>query len=51
MQLDMEIVQDTWEVCGLGYTIIFHLNLLDLVEGGSTWEEVKALTRALGMRA
>ena len=51
MRLDMEIVQDTWEACGLGYTILFHLGLLDLGEGGSIWEEVKALTRARGMRA
>ena len=33
------------------YIIIFRLSLLDLVEGGSTWEEVKALAQALRMRA
>ena len=43
MRLDMKIVRDTWEVCGPDYTIIFHLSLLDLVEGGSAWEEVKTL--------
>ena len=34
-------------MCGPGYTIIFRLSLLDLVEGGSNWEEVKALAQAL----
>ena len=39
MRLDVEILRDTWEACGPGYTIIFHLSLLDLVE------------QALGVRA
>ena len=47
MQLDVEIVRDTRDVCGPDYTIIFHLSLLDLVEDRSTWEEVKALVQAL----
>ena len=47
MRLDVEIVRDAWEVCGPDYTIIFHLSLLDLVEGRSAWEEVKALAQAL----
>ena len=47
MRLDVEIVRDTREACGPDYTIIFHLSLLDLVEGGSTWEEVKALAQTL----
>ena len=47
MRLNMEIVRDAREACGPDYTIIFHLSLLDLVEGGSTWEEVKALAHTL----
>ena len=50
VRLDVEIVRDTWEACGPGYTIIFHLSLLDLVEGGRTWEEVKALVQLLRMQ-
>ena len=47
MWLDVEIVRDTREACGPEYTIIFHLSLLDLVEGWSTLEEVKTLMQAL----
>ena len=47
MRLDVDIVRDTWEECDPGYAIIFHLSLLELVEGGSTWEEVKTLAHAL----
>ena len=47
MRLDVDIVRDTWEACGPGYTIIFHISLLDLLEGGSTWEEVKVLAQTL----
>ena len=39
-RLNMEIVWDTRVACSPDYTIIFHLSLLDLVEGGSAWEEV-----------
>ena len=39
----MEIVRDTREACGRDNTTIFYLGLLDLVEGGSAWEEVKTL--------
>ena len=51
-RLNMEIVWDTRVACSPDYTIIFHLSLLDLVEGGSTWEEVKvkALVQALEYR-
>ena len=47
MRLDVEIVRETWEACGPDYTIIFHLSLLDMVEGGSTWGEVKAPVQTL----
>ena len=46
MRLDVEIVRDTQEVCDPDDTIIFHLNLLDLADGRSSWEEVKALALA-----
>ena len=46
MRLDTEIMRDTREACGPNYTIIFHLSLLDLVEGRITWEGVKALALA-----
>ena len=45
-RLKVEIAQDTRVTCGPDYTTIFHLSLLDLVEGGSTWEEL-ALAQAL----
>ena len=47
MRFDMEIVRGTREAYGPDYTIIFYLTPLDLVEGGSTWEEVKELAQAL----
>ena len=46
MRLDVEIMWDTRKACGPDCTIIFHLSRLDLVEGGSTWEEL-ALAQAL----
>ena len=48
MRLALEIVRDTWQTCGRDYIIIFRLSLLDLVEGRSTWEEVRALAYAGG---
>ena len=50
MRLNVETVRDTREACDPDYTIIFHLSLLDLVEGGSAWEEVKALAQALALQ-
>ena len=47
MRLDVEIVLNTREACGPNFITIFNLGLLDLVEGGNTWEEVKALAQAL----
>ena len=46
MRLDVEIVRDTREACGPDNTIIFHLSLLNLVEGWNTWEKL-ALAQAL----
>ena len=47
MRLAVEIVWDAREACGPDYIIIFRLVLLNLVEGGITLEEVKALAQTL----
>jgi 2,4-dienoyl-CoA reductase (NADPH2) len=43
MRLPLEIVRRTRAVTGDQFIIIFRLSMLDLVEGGSTWEEVELL--------
>jgi 2,4-dienoyl-CoA reductase (NADPH2) len=43
----LEVVRAVRERAGPRFIIIFRLSLLDLVEGGSTWDEVVALARAL----
>jgi len=43
----LEVVRAVRERAGPQFIIIFRLSLLDLVEGGSTWDEVTALARAL----
>ena len=47
MRLAVEIVSETRKACGLDFIIIFRLSMLDLVEDGSSWEEIKALAQAL----
>ena len=47
MRFPVEIVRRTREVVGAGFIIIFRLSMLDLVEGGSSWEEVVALAKAV----
>ncbi len=42
-----EIVRRTRERVGREFIIIFRLSMLDLVEGGSTWDEIVALARAI----
>jgi 2,4-dienoyl-CoA reductase (NADPH2) len=42
-----EIVRRTRERVGHDFIIIFRLSMLDLVEGGSTWDEVVALAKAI----
>ena len=43
----LEIVRGTRSRVGPNFIIIFRLSMLDLVEGGSTWDEVVALAKAL----
>ena len=43
----VEIVRRTREAVGTNFIIIFRLSMLDLVEDGSTWEEVVALGKAI----
>lgn len=44
-RLPKEIVRRVREVCGEDFIIIYRLSMLDLVEGGSNWEEVVELAR------
>jgi 2,4-dienoyl-CoA reductase (NADPH2) len=43
----VEIVRRTREKVGPSFIIIFRLSMLDLVEDGSTWEEVVQLAKAI----
>jgi 2,4-dienoyl-CoA reductase (NADPH2) len=43
----LEIVRKTRKKVGKNFIIIFRLSMLDLVEGGSTWEEVVQLAKGL----
>jgi 2,4-dienoyl-CoA reductase (NADPH2) len=45
MRFPVEIVRRTRETVGDGFPIIYRLSLLDLVEGGQTWDEVVALAK------
>jgi 2,4-dienoyl-CoA reductase (NADPH2) len=45
MRFPVEIVRRTRETVGDGFPIIYRLSLLDLVEGGQTWDEVVTLAR------
>ncbi|TFH88657.1 FAD-dependent oxidoreductase [Billgrantia azerbaijanica] len=47
MRFAVEIVRRIREAVGEEFLIIFRLSMLDLVEEGSTWEEVVALGRAI----
>jgi 2,4-dienoyl-CoA reductase (NADPH2) len=43
----VEIVRRTREAAGRDFIIIYRLSMLDLVDGGSTWDEVVALAKAV----
>ncbi|MGO4257195.1 FAD-dependent oxidoreductase [Marmoricola sp. RAF53] len=43
MRFPVEIVRRTREAVGDGFPIIYRISLLDLVEGGQTWDEVLEL--------
>lgn len=47
IRFPLEIVRKTREKVGKNFIIIFRLSMLDLVEGGSTWEEVVLLAKEL----
>jgi 2,4-dienoyl-CoA reductase (NADPH2) len=47
IRFPVEIVRRTREAAGRNFIIIYRLSMLDLVEGGSTWDEIVALARAV----
>ena len=47
MRLPLEIVARTRAAVGPDFIIIYRLSMLDLVEGGSTWEEIVELAQAV----
>ena len=47
MKFPVEIVKKVRERVGENFIIIYRLSMLDLVEGGSTWEEVVQLAKAV----
>jgi 2,4-dienoyl-CoA reductase (NADPH2) len=47
MRLPLEIVQRTREATGKDFIIIFRLSMIDLVPGGSSWDEIVTLGKAV----
>jgi len=47
MRLPVEIMQRTREAVGQDFIIIYRLSMIDLVPGGSTWDEVVMLGKAI----
>jgi 2,4-dienoyl-CoA reductase (NADPH2) len=47
MRFAVETVGRTREAIGPEFIIIYRLSMLDLIEGGSTWDEVVALAKAI----
>ncbi|HEX2894372.1 MAG TPA: NADPH-dependent 2,4-dienoyl-CoA reductase [Marmoricola sp.] len=47
MRFPVEVVRRTRETVGDGFPIIYRISLLDLVEGGQTWDEVVTLAHRL----
>ena len=47
IKFPIEIVRRTREKVGQNFIIIFRLSMLDLVEGGSSWEEVVMLAKEI----
>jgi 2,4-dienoyl-CoA reductase (NADPH2) len=47
MRFPIAIVRRTREAVGPKFIIIYRLSMLDLVEGGSTWDEVVSLAQAV----
>ena len=51
MRLPLEIVQRTREAVGKDFIIIYRLSMIDLVPGGSSWDEVVTLGKAVAQGA
>ena len=47
MRFPVEVVRRTREAVGDGFPIVYRISLLDLVEGGQTWDEVVDLAHGL----
>ena len=47
IKFPIEIVRQTREAVGKNFIIIYRLSMLDLVEDGSSWEEVEELAKAI----
>ncbi len=47
MRLPVEIVRRVREAVGRDFIIIYRLSMLDLIEGGSSWDEVVVLAKAI----
>jgi 2,4-dienoyl-CoA reductase (NADPH2) len=47
MRLPLEIVQRTREAVGKDFILIYRLSMIDLVPGGSSWDEVVTLGKAV----
>ncbi|BFI96182.1 MAG: FAD-dependent oxidoreductase [Rhodanobacter sp.] len=47
MRFPVEIVRRTRAAVGRNFIIIYRLSMLDLVEGGQSWDEIVALARAI----
>jgi 2,4-dienoyl-CoA reductase (NADPH2) len=47
MRLPVEIVERTREAVGRDFIIVYRLSMLDLVPGGSSWDEVVLLARGI----
>ncbi|MGO4381075.1 FAD-dependent oxidoreductase [Pseudoduganella sp. RAF19] len=47
MRLSVEIVRRVREAVGLNFIVMYRHSLLDLVDGGNTWDEVVTVAKAL----
>ncbi|MCX7645722.1 MAG: NADPH-dependent 2,4-dienoyl-CoA reductase [Rhodobacteraceae bacterium] len=47
MRLPVEVVRRVRQAAGADFIVIYRISLIDLVPGGSTWDEVVALARAI----
>ena len=47
IRLPLEIIRQTRERVGPNFILIYRLSMLDLVEGGSSWDEIVALGKAV----